>query len=453
MRPPLRRLLTERATLVRRATPELRHSWYYLGAPTGPRTPRRCGSSGSATGCWTAPRQVARRDGALVAADARFGAGPALRRSWCRDVPLGAARWRSPPSTTNRPGHGRDHAADVPPPCRSGGVTPADVSLEQMLAAVPDLDGVVARLRRPRRPARRRPPGHAGAARHPVRVGQLPLPRRRPARYPGLELELRAGSRWPSSGVTARARRRWSPCSRGCATPRAAGSPSTAPTCGNSTPVPGSGRSPSSTRTSAVPADRAGERRLQRPEGGPGDTRRAALETAGPRPGTGLDPSPAARLGHDLRARLPGRHRSVRRAVAAVALARALYAARAARGCWSSTSRPPSSTSGPRRRSTTGSSTHPGLTTLVISHRFATVRRAERIAVLEAGPDRRARRARRAGRGRGQLRRDVRVAGGPFRKTSVERTRAMAETRARLRLMACCGADVLFGTAWRAARC
>lgn len=31
MRPPLRRLLARRATLVRRATPTLRHAWYYLG--------------------------------------------------------------------------------------------------------------------------------------------------------------------------------------------------------------------------------------------------------------------------------------------------------------------------------------------------------------------------------------------------------------------------------------
>ena len=31
LRPPLRRLLAERATLTRRATPQLRHSWYYLG--------------------------------------------------------------------------------------------------------------------------------------------------------------------------------------------------------------------------------------------------------------------------------------------------------------------------------------------------------------------------------------------------------------------------------------
>src|SRR6202453_4514601 len=36
LRPPLRRLLAERATLVRRATPELRHSWYYLGCSYRP---------------------------------------------------------------------------------------------------------------------------------------------------------------------------------------------------------------------------------------------------------------------------------------------------------------------------------------------------------------------------------------------------------------------------------
>ena len=36
IRPPLRRLLTERALLTRRATPALRHSWYYLGCAWRP---------------------------------------------------------------------------------------------------------------------------------------------------------------------------------------------------------------------------------------------------------------------------------------------------------------------------------------------------------------------------------------------------------------------------------
>ncbi|MGH3227189.1 MAG: hypothetical protein ACRDOA_01185 [Streptosporangiaceae bacterium] len=36
LRPPLRRLLAERALLTRRATPELRHSWYYLGCSYRP---------------------------------------------------------------------------------------------------------------------------------------------------------------------------------------------------------------------------------------------------------------------------------------------------------------------------------------------------------------------------------------------------------------------------------
>src|ERR1700733_1608296 len=36
LRPPLRRLLAERALLARRATPELRHSWYYLGCSYRP---------------------------------------------------------------------------------------------------------------------------------------------------------------------------------------------------------------------------------------------------------------------------------------------------------------------------------------------------------------------------------------------------------------------------------
>ncbi len=36
LRPPLRRLLAERALLTRRATPALRHSWYYLGCAWRP---------------------------------------------------------------------------------------------------------------------------------------------------------------------------------------------------------------------------------------------------------------------------------------------------------------------------------------------------------------------------------------------------------------------------------
>ena len=87
-----------------------------------------------------------------------------------------------------------------------------------------------------------------------------------------------------------------------------------------------------------------------------------------------------------------------------------------------------------------------GLTTMVISHRFATVRRAERIAVLEAGPHHRARQSRRAGRGGWQLRGDVRHASRPVRRGGSPRSgRMMGRLVRQLRRL-----DLLFGTAWRA---
>ncbi len=56
-----------------------------------------------------------------------------------------------------------------------------------------------------------------------------------------------------------------------------------------------------------------------------------------------------------------------------------------------------------------------GLTTLVISHRFATVRRASRIYVLDGGRDHRVRQPRRTGGGGRHLRRDVPTPGSEVR--------------------------------------
>ncbi len=68
-----------------------------------------------------------------------------------------------------------------------------------------------------------------------------------------------------------------------------------------------------------------------------------------------------------------------------------------------------------------------GLTTLVISHRFATVRRAQRIYVLDGGVITEQRQPRRAGRGRRHVRRDVPAAGREVRAvTAVTDTEAAA---------------------------
>ena len=57
-----------------------------------------------------------------------------------------------------------------------------------------------------------------------------------------------------------------------------------------------------------------------------------------------------------------------------------------------------------------------GATSIVISHRFSTVRRADRIVVLERRPGRRGRHPRRAAGPRRPVRRTVRPAGRPVRR-------------------------------------
>ena len=108
-----------------------------------------------------------------------------------------------------------------------------------------------------------------------------------------------------------------------------------------------------------------------------------------------------------------GRHRPVRRAVAARrAGPRAVRrAARAPASCCS-TSRPRSSTCAARRRSSTASSPPPAhCTTILISHRFSTVRHADRICVLEHGRVVELGTPRRADGARRPLPHDVRPAG------------------------------------------
>jgi ATP-binding cassette subfamily B protein len=196
LRPPLRRLLAERALLVRRATPELRHSWYYLGLAYRPAFAKEVRVFG--LGRWVLGRhrdkwlagmeppwrQMRRfRNRALlfglgVAVLYLAGAGALALAAWDGDTGLGTVAVMLPMLAATM---------------QVGGVSYADVALEQMLAAVPDLDELVARLRDPAAAGR-----GAGAGGRPERTirfesvayrypgGGAPV-------YEGLDLELTAG--------------------------------------------------------------------------------------------------------------------------------------------------------------------------------------------------------------------------------------------------------------------
>ena len=201
LRPPLRRLLAERALLTRRATHELRHSWYYLGCSYRPAFAKEIRVFG--LGRWVLARH---RDKWLAGMDPawrqmrRFryrallfglgvsamyvaGAGIISLAAWHHDITLATVAVMLPM---------------LPSTMQVGGVSAADVSLEQMLAAVPDLDELVGRLRGPA--AETGPDQDAAtAAGRPARIirfesvayrypgGGAPV-------YEGLDLELTAGS-------------------------------------------------------------------------------------------------------------------------------------------------------------------------------------------------------------------------------------------------------------------
>jgi ATP-binding cassette subfamily B protein len=196
LRPPLRRLLAERALLVRRATPELRHSWYYLGCSYRPAFAKEVRIFG--LGRWLLSRH---RDkwlagmeppwrqlrhfrnrvllfGLVVGAMYAAGAGLLALAAWHRDITLSTLAVMLPMLAATM---------------QVGGVSIADVSLEQMLAAVPDLDELVGQLRDPATET-----GADSAAGRPARTirfesvayrypsGGAPV-------YEGLDLELTAG--------------------------------------------------------------------------------------------------------------------------------------------------------------------------------------------------------------------------------------------------------------------
>jgi ATP-binding cassette subfamily B protein len=149
IRPPLRKMLAARATLVRQATPDLRHSWYYLGCSYRPAFAKEIRMFGLAdwildrhrtawlTGMarpWAQLRKFQQRAvlyGLIVAAMYVTGAGALALAAYDHSISLGTVAIMLPMFAST---------------AQAGGVSAADVSLEQMLASVPDLDEIIARL-------------------------------------------------------------------------------------------------------------------------------------------------------------------------------------------------------------------------------------------------------------------------------------------------------------------
>jgi ATP-binding cassette, subfamily B, bacterial len=201
IRPPLRNLLAQRATLTRRATPALRHSWYYLGCAWRPQFAKEMRVFGLGDWIlgrhrerwiegmappWAAISRLNRRVvalGGLVAVMYAAGSGTLGLAAYHHQIGLGKLAIMLPMMALTT---------------QVGGVTAADVSLELMLAAVPDLDGVVSALSGPSG-------GTAGLPAAGLPAAGLPASRIRlesvSYRYPhgdravldGLDLELSAG--------------------------------------------------------------------------------------------------------------------------------------------------------------------------------------------------------------------------------------------------------------------
>ena len=201
IRPPLRRMLAARATLVRAATPDLRHAWYYLGCSYRPMFAKEMRLFGlgdwilgrhrvawlsGMAGPWRQLRRLRHWTlafGLVVAVMYAAGAGALGLAAYHHAISLGTVAVMLPmfPSTM-----------------QVGGISVADISLEQMLASVPDLDEVVTGLRAAPDWPPATAPGARDVAGRPaasIRFEQLSY------RYPGtdrpvfdgLELELTAG--------------------------------------------------------------------------------------------------------------------------------------------------------------------------------------------------------------------------------------------------------------------
>ena len=392
LRPPLRRLLAERALLTRRATPELRHSWYYLGCSYRPMFAKEVRVFGLGSWVlgrhrdkwlagmapsWRQMRHFSNRAllfGLGVAAMYLAGAGILALAAWHRDIQLATVATMLPM---------------LPSTMQVGGVSAADVSLEQMLAAVPDLDDLVGRFR-----ASPADSGGTSAAARPARSirfesvayrypsGSAPV-------YQDLDLELTAGQSLALVGangagkttlVTLLARLR-------------------EPTSGRIT-VDGTdlrdldarswqrqvavvnqdfGRYPLSARENIAFRDLTAD--------GLADLDEAALEQAAAQAGA-LEFILALPHGWDTVC-APGYHDGTDLSGGQwqrIALARALYAA--ARGARVLVLDEPTAQLDIRAEAAFYNrflELTSGLTTMLISHRFATVRRAGRIAVLDQG--------------------------------------------------------------------
>jgi ATP-binding cassette, subfamily B, bacterial len=204
IRPPLLKLLTERANLARRAVGDLRQSWWYLGASYRPAFAKELRMFG--LGEWFLGRYAAmwlvgmappwrhmwrlrrRVFGFTIVVVAMYtaGAGALAYAAYHGEIGIGTLAVMLPM---------------LPTTMQAGGVSAADVTLEQMLAAVPDLDAVLTGLT----PVAALPPGDppAASAGHTIwfedvsytyPTGDTPV-------LDGLNLELRAGQSLAIVGV------------------------------------------------------------------------------------------------------------------------------------------------------------------------------------------------------------------------------------------------------------
>jgi ATP-binding cassette, subfamily B, bacterial len=202
IRPPLLKLLTQRATLARRAMGDLRQSWWYLGASYRPAFAKElrmfglgewflgrhramwlAGMAAPWRHMWLLRRRVL-GFAVVVAAMYAVGAGALAYAAYHGEIGVGTLAVMLPM---------------LPTTMQAGGVAAADVTLEQMLAAVPDLDAVLTGLT----PASALPSGGGTAKAHAIRFegvgytypsGDTPV-------LDGLDLELRAGESLAIVGV------------------------------------------------------------------------------------------------------------------------------------------------------------------------------------------------------------------------------------------------------------
>jgi ATP-binding cassette subfamily B protein len=205
IRPPLLRLLAERATLMRRATPELRQGWYYLACAWRPQFAKELRVFGlggwvlsrhrerwlaGMAPPWAAVRRLNRRVaafGALIMVMYGVGTGAVALAAYRHQISLGTLAIMLPMLVM---------AMQV------GGVAAADVTLEQMLAAVPDLDRVVVSLAaRAHDPGGRLPAGGLPAREIRLEAVSYQYPHGDRPVLDGLNLELPTGTSLALVGV------------------------------------------------------------------------------------------------------------------------------------------------------------------------------------------------------------------------------------------------------------